>query len=69
MPDTTRHATEFAKSARAYYINSYPLTPDIVNSMAQQAVLLNMKLTQATTHIEALLAEIADLKNPTGESK
>jgi len=69
MSDPTRHATEFAKSARSYYINAYPLTPDLLSSMAQQAVLLNLKLTQAVDHINSLLTEIDSLKNPTGESK
>ena len=69
MPNATSHATDFAKNCRAYHINSYPLTPDLIGSMAQQAIILNMKLSQAMTHIDSLIAEIDSLKNPTGESK
>lgn len=69
MPDTTRLAKEFSNSVRTYYINTYPLTPDVITSMAQQSILLNQKLSQAINHIEALLSEIERLTANNGESK
>lgn len=69
MTDASQYAREFTKNCRAYHINSYPLTTDLVGSMAQQSIILNMKLSQAMTHIDSLIAEIDSLKNTTGESK
>ena len=69
MSDPATSARDFAKNCRSYYLNSYPLTPDIISSMAQQAITLTQKLTQATTHIDALVAEIDRLNATTGESK
>lgn len=67
MSDPANNARDFAKNCRAYYLNSYPLTPEIISCMAQQAITLTQKLTQATAHIDALIAEIDRLKTTTNE--
>ena len=68
MSDTTSYAKEFSNNCK-YYLNVYPVTPDIVANMAQQSILLNQKLSQAITHINALVAEIEQLNANNGESK
>jgi len=67
MTDASQYAREFNKNCRSYYINAYPLTPDLIASMAQQSIILTQKLTQAASHIDALLAEIDRLNNRTNE--
>jgi len=70
MSDPTSNARDFAKNCRTYYLNSYPLTPEIISSMAHHAITLAQKLTQANSHIDALVAEIDRLTTTTnGESK
>jgi len=58
MPDlntTTNAARSFASLCRNHYVNIHPISPEILASLAKEAITLNFKLASAVTHIEDLL--------------
>lgn len=62
-PSVLRDSISFVNNTRTYHLNSYPCTPDMMASLAKNAIDLNHRLGLALEHIEKLQTQVRLLQS------